>query len=111
MGSLKPHLSALLLTNMWLWYGAGSAHRLASLGAALQCAGGWRRRGSGMEAILLTACKPWCRFAAAVDALESGAGDSEWGDLSFCNLHLAGTDAKSRKVGPCSHLSAVTGAA
>ena len=35
-----------------------------------------------------------------MDALESGAGDSEWGDLSFCNLHLAGTDAKSRKVGP-----------
>ncbi|KAK9838151.1 hypothetical protein WJX81_004525 [Elliptochloris bilobata] len=38
------------------------------------------------------------RFAATVEALESGAGNSEWGDLSFCNLHLEGTDAKSRKL-------------
>ncbi len=38
------------------------------------------------------------RFAQAVEVLESGGSDGEWGDLSFCSLHLDGADAKSRKA-------------
>ena len=42
-------------------------------------------------------CEPH-RFAQAVEVLESGGSDGEWGDLSFCNLHLDGADGKSRKA-------------
>ncbi len=79
-------------------FGAESGQHAESVAGMVLCGGE-----------LVTKCKPWCRFAAAVDALESGAGDSEWRDLSFCNLHLAGTDAKSRKVGRRSMPSALSG--